>query len=78
MDAALGDDGYGEDATVNRLQELAAEKLGMEAGLSMFPAGQWATPVRYSRTPAQGTMSFSRNAPICSPEREANLPSSMG
>ena len=26
MDAALGDDGYGEDATVNRLQELAAEK----------------------------------------------------
>jgi len=33
MDAALGDDGYGEDATVNRLQELAAEKLGMEASI---------------------------------------------
>ncbi len=38
MAAALGDDGYGEDATVNRLQELAAEKLGMEAGLYV-PSG---------------------------------------
>lgn len=32
-DAALGDDVYGEDPTVNRLQELAAELLGKEAGL---------------------------------------------
>lgn len=38
MDATLGDDGYGEDATVNRLQEFAAEKLGMEAGLYV-PSG---------------------------------------
>ena len=38
MAAMLGDDGYGEDATVNRLQELAAEKLGMEAGLYV-PSG---------------------------------------
>ena len=38
MEAALGDDGYGEDVTVNRLQELAAEKLGMEAGLYV-PSG---------------------------------------
>ena len=38
MEAALGDDGYGEDATVNRLQELAAEKLGMEAGIYV-PSG---------------------------------------
>ena len=38
MAAALGDDGYGEDATVNRLQELAAEKLGMEASLYV-PSG---------------------------------------
>lgn len=33
MEAELGDDVYGEDPTVNRLQELAAEKLGKEAGL---------------------------------------------
>lgn len=38
MNAALGDDGYGEDATVNRLQALAAEKLGMEAALYV-PSG---------------------------------------
>jgi threonine aldolase len=31
--AELGDDVYGEDPTVNRLQELAAELLGKEAGL---------------------------------------------
>lgn len=31
--AAVGDDVYGEDPTVNRLQELAAERLGMEAAL---------------------------------------------
>lgn len=31
--AEVGDDVYGEDPTVNRLQELAAERLGKEAGL---------------------------------------------
>jgi len=31
--APLGDDGYGEDPTVNRLETMAAERLGHEAGL---------------------------------------------
>jgi len=31
--AELGDDVYGEDPTVNRLEELAAEKMGKEAAL---------------------------------------------
>src|ERR671917_366942 len=31
--AEVGDDVYGEDPTVNRLQELAAEMLGKEAAL---------------------------------------------
>jgi threonine aldolase len=31
--AEVGDDVYGEDPTVNRLQEIAAEMLGKEAGL---------------------------------------------
>jgi len=31
--AELGDDVYGEDPTINRLQEMAAEMLGQEAGL---------------------------------------------
>src|SRR5664279_4956219 len=31
--AEVGDDVYGEDPTINRLQELAAEKVGKPAGL---------------------------------------------
>lgn len=31
--AEVGDDGYGEDPTVNRLEQLSAEKCGKEAGL---------------------------------------------
>lgn len=37
----VGDDDYGEDATVNRLQELAAAKLGKEAAL-FVPSGTMA------------------------------------
>ncbi len=37
-EADLGDDVYGEDPTINRLQELAAERLGKEAGL-FLPSG---------------------------------------
>jgi threonine aldolase len=36
--AEVGDDVYGEDPTVNRLEALAAEMLGMEAGL-FVPSG---------------------------------------
>jgi threonine aldolase len=36
--AEVGDDVYGEDPTVNRLEELAAEKLGKEAALYV-PSG---------------------------------------
>ena len=36
--AEVGDDVYGEDATVNRLQEMAADILGKEAGL-FVPSG---------------------------------------
>ena len=38
MAAPVGDDAYGEDPTVNRLEELAAAKVGMEAGLYV-PSG---------------------------------------
>ena len=37
-EAELGDDVYGEDPTVNRLQAMAAERLGKEAGL-FIPSG---------------------------------------
>ncbi|MFH1446751.1 MAG: beta-eliminating lyase-related protein [Chloroflexota bacterium] len=36
--AQVGDDVYGEDPSVNHLQEIAAEKLGKEAGL-FVPSG---------------------------------------
>jgi threonine aldolase len=32
-EAPVGDDVYGEDPTINRLQEMAAERMGKEAGL---------------------------------------------
>ena len=38
LEAELGDDVFGDDPTVNRLQERAAELLGFEAGL-LFPSG---------------------------------------
>lgn len=37
-EAELGDDVYGEDPTVNRLQAMAAERMGTEAGL-LVPSG---------------------------------------
>jgi threonine aldolase len=36
--AEVGDDVFGDDPTVNRLQEVAARRFGMEAGL-FFPSG---------------------------------------
>src|SRR5215831_19702310 len=36
--AEVGDDVFGDDPTVNRLQEVAAERFGMQAGL-FFPSG---------------------------------------
>jgi threonine aldolase len=36
--AEVGDDVYGEDPTVNRLQEMAAERMGKQAGL-FVPSG---------------------------------------
>jgi threonine aldolase len=40
-EAEVGDDGYGEDPTVNRLQEEAAARLGKDAGLYV-PSGTMA------------------------------------
>ena len=42
--AEVGDDGYGEDPTVNRLQEIVAERVGMEASLYV-PSGIMANMV---------------------------------
>jgi threonine aldolase len=39
-EAELGDDVFGEDPTVNRLQEMAAEAMGKEAGLLVTSGSQ--------------------------------------
>lgn len=44
VSAKVGDDVFGEDATVNELQEYAADLFGMEAGL-FFPSGTMANQV---------------------------------
>ncbi|SDE99418.1 Beta-eliminating lyase [Thermus arciformis] len=43
-EAEVGDDVYGEDPTVSRLQAMAAEMLGAEAAL-FFPTGTMANQV---------------------------------
>ena len=48
--AEVGDDVFGEDPTVNRLQELAAEKVARNRGRQPrgerldFPSGDWDRP----------------------------------
>jgi threonine aldolase len=53
-EAEVGDDVYGEDPTVNRLEALAAEVFGREAGL-FFPTGSMAnqTAIRLHTRPGE-------------------------
>jgi threonine aldolase len=53
-DAEVGDDVYGEDPTVNRLQSLAASLLGKEAGLYV-PSGTMANQLAIRLLAAAGT-----------------------
>ena len=43
-DAEVGDDGYGEDPTVNALEELVADRLGLSAAL-FVPSGTMANQI---------------------------------
>ena len=52
-DAELGDDVYGEDPTVNRLQEVLAERAGFEAGLLM-PTGSMGNQVALATHASRG------------------------
>jgi len=53
-DAEVGDDVFGEDPTINRLQERAAELLGKEAGLYV-PSGTMANQVALRALGRPGT-----------------------
>ncbi|HEY4377943.1 MAG TPA: beta-eliminating lyase-related protein, partial [Acidimicrobiales bacterium] len=43
-DAEVGDDGYGEDPTVNRLEALYAERVGKDAAV-FVPSGTMANQI---------------------------------
>src|SRR3981081_1526855 len=53
-DAEVGDDAYGEDPTVNRLQSLAAALLGKEAAL-LVPSGTMANQLALRVLGRRGT-----------------------
>jgi len=53
-DAEVGDDGYGEDPTVNRLESLAAALLGTDAAL-FTPSGRMANQLALMASATRGT-----------------------
>jgi threonine aldolase len=53
-DAEVGDDGYGEDPTVNRLESLAAALLGAEAAM-LTPSGRMANQLALRVLGRRGT-----------------------
>lgn len=53
-DAEVGDDGYGEDPTVNRLQGMFAERMGQEAAL-LVPSGTMANQIAIRLLSRPGT-----------------------
>ncbi len=53
--AAVGDDQYGDDPTVNALQERVAALLAKKQR-SGCPAAPWRTRLRCARSPAPETM----------------------
>ena len=50
-EAEVGDDVYGEDPTVNRLEQRAAEILRQSRPLCLCPPARWATPSASRSTP---------------------------
>jgi threonine aldolase len=54
-EAEVGDDGFGDDPTVNRLQELFAERVGQEAAL-FLPSGTMANQVALRVLAAPGSL----------------------
>ena len=60
--APVGDDVYGEDPTVNRLQEIAAERMGKESAL-FVPSGSMANQlaIRIHARPGEVVLGGNRN-----------------
>ena len=60
-DAEVGDDVYGEDPTVNRLQQLAAQLLGFEAAL-FVPSGVMGNEIAIRLLTSPGRSCWPRSA----------------
>jgi threonine aldolase len=56
-DAEVGDDGFGDDPTVNRLQEVFAERVGKDAAL-FVPSGTMANQIALRVLGRPGTVVF--------------------
>ena len=76
-DAEVGDDVYGEDPTVNRLQSLAAALLGKEAALYV-PSGTMANQLAIRVLARPGTEVLCRDACARVPLRAAAAPRNSG
>ncbi len=58
--AEVGDDVYGEDPTVNRLEQRAAEVFGREASIYSCLPGRWGIRLRFAFTRSMGRRSSAR------------------
>jgi len=76
-DAAVGDDIYGEDPTINALQERAAGLLGMEAGLYV-PTGSMANQVALRALAERGTVVCGARSHVATVEAEACVDADLG
>jgi threonine aldolase len=76
-DAEVGDDVFGEDPTVNRFQERAAARLGMEAALYV-PSGTMANQIALRTLGRPGTaLLCADRAHVHRVERDATLDSGL-
>ena len=76
-DAEVGDDVYGEDPTVNRLQSLAASLLGKEAALYV-PSGTMANQLAMRVLAEAGTECCVPIARTSTATRRPRLPATAG
>src|SRR5688500_19942158 len=73
-DAEVGDDGYGEDPTVRRLEELFAARVGKEAAVYV-PSGTMGNQITLRLLGAPGTAEVigRRQHPVIDEQRGAGV-----
>src|SRR5258708_30559969 len=74
-EAPVGDDQYGEDPSVNRLQERIADLLGKEAAL-FIPSGTMSNQIALKLLTRPGDEAILAAAPMMWPDSGARAPNS--